>query len=162
MRAKINPEQKIKFTEWCVGNRDRLAGKTCREVADLSMGVNRFAPAENVIRQVADALAIKLTVRGRTADGDKLSVAKVAEQVAELRAEVVECVQAIDDVRQLCEETAQATRSQRDGLAETTRKMRESVFLLAKRVEAVQPDGVPAASWRPDHAVDGNGQGGTP
>ena len=176
MRAKITPEQKIKFTEWCVGNRDRLEGKTPREVADLSEGVNRFAPSLSVIRQVADALGIKIQIRQTTAAGDKLAAAKVAEQVADLRAAVAivsgevrllvdddggripdleqdfrSVWQAIDDLTKRCNDQETATRAHR-----------EAVNRLGKRVDSLDPVAAGNGSWRPDHAVDGNGHGGTP
>ena len=175
-RSRINPEQKIKMTAWAIEHRDKLAGLTRREVAELCDSINGFAPSDNVIAQVAAALGIELKVQQPRPAGGQLTVAKVAEQVAVLREKLAivsgefrllvddddgrmrdleqdfgSVWHAIDELTKRCNDQETATRTHR-----------EAVNRLVKRLGNLEPVAAENGSWRPDHAVDGNGQGGTP
>ena len=181
-RTRISPEQKIKLTAWAVEHREEWAGKTRREVAELCESVHGFAPSDSVIVQVAAALAIELKVQKPSRIGYAQPrtagavVAQLSGDVDDLRAAVAivsgevrllvdddggripdleqdfrSVWQAIDDLTKRCNDQETATRTHC-----------EAVNRLAKRVDGLEPVAAGNGSWRPDHAVDGNGQGGTP
>ena len=150
-RSRINPEQKLQFTAWAVEHREKLTGKTRREVAQLCEALNGFAPSDNVIAQVAAALSLDLKVKPRTESAGQLVADKLAadmewvgEEFAEIRADL--SILARD----------------RDRFNKAVGQLVDEVEDVVKRRGNLEPVAAENGSWRPDHAVDGNGQGGTP